>query len=160
MAVIAAFEGRRCRFGCAGQQVCGVRTSCYVLSTSSGWPWRQSLTSQPILLPSRLAMSDARTSVYRGTTETGPVKPRSTAKERVLGTVELLEQILLSMPLDLLLQSRGVSRLWRELISRSQRYKCIQSEPYIGISLSSPTECSIADGDITRAGRDRNVVFR
>lgn len=36
-------------------------------------------------------MSDARTSMYRVTTEAGPVEPRCTAKERVLGTVELLE---------------------------------------------------------------------
>ena len=83
----------------------------------------------------------------------------STALDRVINTVELLEHMLLLLPLDLLLRARQVSRLWRELILRSERFRKLHSEPYIGISLQLPAKCSLSDSNEPRLMADLTLYF-
>ena len=71
----------------------------------------------------------------------------STALDRVVNTTELLEMILLALPLNYLLQARQISRTCRDLIDGSKYLQNIRAEPYIGVYVRFPKQCSISEQD-------------
>jgi hypothetical protein len=70
-----------------------------------------------------------------------------TALHRVVGTVELLEMILLALPLNDLLRARQISRTCRDLINGSKFLQNIRAEPYVGVHIQLPKQCSISQQD-------------
>lgn len=68
----------------------------------------------------------------------------ATAAQRVFGTVELLEQIIFALPLNSMLRSRRVSRLFRDVIDESEHLLRIRANPIIGVHLRVPAQCSLS----------------
>jgi hypothetical protein len=68
----------------------------------------------------------------------------STALDRVVNTTELLEMVLLALPLNDLLRARQISRTCRDLIDWSKFLQSIRAEPYIGVSIHLPDQVSIS----------------
>ena len=79
--------------------------------------------------------------------------------ERVIGTVELLEQILLHLPLREMLCIRQVSRRFEELIMSSKYLKSLQESPYIGIKLRLPQQCSLSGKSALNLDADLTLYF-
>ena len=71
----------------------------------------------------------------------------STALDRVVNTVELLELILLALPLDELLRARQISRTCRDLINRSKFLNQIRNQPYVAVHIRLPAKCSLSSED-------------
>ena len=71
----------------------------------------------------------------------------STALDRAVNTVELLELILLALPLDELLRARRISRTCRDLIERSKFLNQIRNEAYVAVNIQLPTKCSSMQED-------------
>ena len=65
------------------------------------------------------------------------------AIDRVLNTVELLEPILLSLPLDQILQARRISVTCKNVIDNSQYMERIRSKPYIALEAECPATLSL-----------------
>lgn len=64
--------------------------------------------------------------------------------DQVFGTAELLEAILLAMRLDDFLRARQVCTLWKDVIERSKVLRQIKHDPYVGVNLRLPHECSFS----------------
>ena len=73
-----------------------------------------------------------------------PSNTMSSATQRVLETIELIEHIISKLPVDDLLRARHVSQLWMELVERSKRYRDICTKPYLCLTLNLPTSFSMA----------------
>lgn len=66
------------------------------------------------------------------------------AAERLAGTVELLEMVLLALPLRSLILARQVSQTCLALIDRSEMLKKIRETPFVTAKLALPFECSVS----------------
>ena len=67
----------------------------------------------------------------------------TSACNRLVETVELIELILQHVPLDDLLRCRQVSNTWRDLVERSRILQKIQQNPHVGVLARCPRECSL-----------------
>jgi hypothetical protein len=68
------------------------------------------------------------------------------ATGRVVNTVELLELILLCLPLNELLRMRQVSTTWRDLIMQTTMIRNIGDKSYIAVQIQLPPICSVSEG--------------
>jgi hypothetical protein len=68
------------------------------------------------------------------------------ATGRVVNTVELLELILLCLPLNELLRMRQVSTTWRDLIMQTTMIRNIGDKPHIAVQIQLPPICSVSEG--------------
>ena len=62
---------------------------------------------------------------------------------QVIAIAELLEQILVALPLDAMLRSRRVCRTWKSTIDQSTILRSIRSDPYIGVHLEYPYQIDL-----------------
>ena len=81
------------------------------------------------------------------------------AAERMAGTVELLEMVLVSLPLTEMLLARRVSRTCKALVEQSARFNEIRKHPCITAKLSLPYECSISSSESPMLNVDLVLCF-
>lgn len=83
----------------------------------------------------------------------------SSATERLCATMELLELIVMALPLRDMLLARKVSRTWRDIIETSARLKQIRSNPVVTIDLDLPGECSLSVSEPYQLHADVTLIF-
>lgn len=71
----------------------------------------------------------------------------TTSLEQAFNTTELLELILLALPLSDLVKVRSVSCRFKEVIERSRYWQQLCKYPYVGVRIQLPEVCSQTEGE-------------